>query len=85
MNLKNESRQQKHSEEASLKTTMVFDRGLLLGSFDLDVNKNDLFTMFKDVKFDNNSPINILYMSDLNYGIVITDKMFNDIHYSDLL
>jgi hypothetical protein len=59
-----------------MKTFLVFNRGELLGPVAIDFTGVEIsLVTFCQAKDLNDKMIDILYFSDLNYGIVITSEM----------
>lgn len=57
---------------------MVYCQHIFIGT--LTVPKppeNELITLYEGIPHKNKGPLNILYFQDLDYGILITDKMVN--------
>jgi len=62
------------------KTIMIFDKGKYLGNMDIEENEHgSLLAMFTGKGLDD-KPIYALYVTDLDYGIVISKETYEQMN-----
>lgn len=57
------------------KELLIFDKGKCVGMVDVDVATDDLVSTFTCLAEDG-SPIYVVYLADMDYGILIPKKLY---------
>jgi len=57
------------------KSILIYDFGKCLGTIDVELAEDDLVSVFTVVD-DNDNPLYILYVADMEYGIVVSKEIY---------
>lgn len=57
------------------KEILIFDKGDCVGQVEVDVATDDLVSAFTCLAEDG-SPIYVVYLADMDYGIVVTKELY---------